>query len=303
MMKRAQAFGKKQFMRLGLEHAGEYKWMTYKHHCNLDRFRTYYGVTPRTCARLWHYMRDSNDPKIRLYKNANPSHLLLAIRFCWRYEREKELGMRFQIRSEKTVRKWVKFYLNRMRLLLPSFMADWDEAYSGLYFLFTVDGTHCPIEEPKPWSSTWSSHKLGGKPGVNYEIGLQIDKPQLFWLYGPLPAGTNDVSVFKQEFMPALEQFTKDKGVTVRGLGDKGYVGVPEFLSIRNDLDPEDVAEFKSRCLARHETFNQKLKMFASLDTRFRHGVEMHQAVFEAIVVLTLIQLATGAISLFVPYL
>ena len=112
MVHRAKTYGKKEFMQLGLELMGEYKWMTYKHHCNIERFRTYYGVTPRTCGRIWHKLRTSNDPDILLEHSANPMHLLLAVRFWWCYEVEKDLGKHFGIKSPKTVWKWVRQYLN-----------------------------------------------------------------------------------------------------------------------------------------------------------------------------------------------
>lgn len=38
-----------------------------------------------------------------------------------------------------------------------------------------VDGTDFRIEEPKPFSSGWYSHKFNG-PGVRYEVGLAIQR-------------------------------------------------------------------------------------------------------------------------------
>jgi hypothetical protein len=41
--------------------------------------------------------------------------------------------------------------------------SSWDEAIDNdLVFFMSVDGTHCPIEEPRPFSTEWSSFKLGG---------------------------------------------------------------------------------------------------------------------------------------------
>lgn len=303
-MTRAIAFSKRQFLQLGLESFGDWKWATYKHHCNVERFRGYFGVTPRTCARIWHELRSSSDGRIRLQKNADPKHLLLAIRFVWRYEVETEAGQRFGIRSPKTVRKWAKDYAHRISLLLPKFTAKWSDAYVGLRFFFTVDGTHCPIHEPKPFDTKWSSHKFGGSPGVNYEIALRLDKPELLWLFGPNPAGRNDITTFKEDgFLDALKQFEANHGVEVRGIGDKGYVGCKEFLSTRNDLDPEELAEFKNRALARQETFNNKLKQFKCLTEVFRqHDIPFHKTCFETVTVLTLVQIQNGSLSLFDPY-
>lgn len=302
-MEYANSYGKKHFMRLGLELMGDYKWMTYKHHCNVDRFRTYYGVTPRTVGRLWHRLRISNDPDIRLGIKADPKHLLLAIRFMWRYEVEEELGKPFGIKSPKTVRKWVRDYLGRVAKLLPSLIPEWSDAHNGVIFFFTVDGTHCPIEEPKPFDTKWSSHKFGGSAGLNYEIALRIDKPQLLWLYGPTPPGSMpDISVFQHAFKKELEKFVGETGSPVRGIGDKGYRGEPDYLSTRNELDPPELAEFKNRALARQETFNQKVKMFDCFRIPFRHGIQFHGIAFRSATVLTLLQLESGGLSLFDPY-
>jgi hypothetical protein len=299
----AEPFGKHDFMRLGLEVAREYKWIKHKHHVNVQDYRTYYGVTPRVTARVWHLLRVSNNPQMRLFHQAKPMHLLLAIRFCWRYEVEKELGKHFNIKSPKTVRKWVKYFLSRLRLLLGTVIPKWSDVYKGLRIFFTVDGTHCLIEEPKPWSSMWSSHKFGGSAGVNYELGLAIDTQTLLWVYGPVPAGAqNDISIFKDYFQDAIDDFALKHGTSFKGLGDKGYRGAPDYISTRNDLDPAEISEFKNRSLARHETFNQKLKMFASLDTRFRHGVDFHAAVFESVCVLVILLLNSDGLSLFDSY-
>jgi hypothetical protein len=227
-------------------------------------------------------------------------HLLLAIRFLWRYEVEKDLGKHFGIKSPKTVRKWVHYYLPRVAQQLPLLMPKWSEAHSGVVFFYSIDGSHCPIEEPKPFSTMWSSHKFGGSAGLNYELGLWIDQPELLWLYGLTPPGSMpDISVFQHAFNQELQNFVDETGAHIRGLGNKGYGGEPAFLSTFNELDTAELAEFKNRALARHKTFNQKLKMFKCLRENFRHGITFHGVAFRCVTVLTLIQLATGAISLF----
>jgi len=165
-------------------------------------------------------------------------------------------------------------------------VSNWNEqAENGLIFSLSVDGTHCPIEEPRPFSTKWSSFKLGGKPGVNYEIGLSIMESKLVWVYGPTPPGKyNDLEVFrcalKQKLPPGK-----------RAIGDKGYSGEQDFISTCNDLDPRELAAFKERVLARHETFNKRLKIFSCLTTKFRHGVDNHKIAFEAVCVITALEL------------
>jgi hypothetical protein len=299
----AKVFSKKEFHAFGLELAGHPQWKAYKHHCNIDRYRQAYGVTPKTVARVWHELRTSNDSQAKLPTNSEPIHLLLSIRFLWRYEVYEDLGRFFGIQSPKTVKKWLWDYLQRIRRMLSLVTPDWMDAYNGLKFFFSIDGTHCAMQEPAPFSVIWSSFKLGGKPGLNYEIALRIDKPQLLWIYGPSPPGAqNDIAVFRTALLGKLQQLTAEHGVHLRGIADKGYRGEPQYLSTRNDLDPPEIAEFKNRVMARHETFNQKMKMFDVLSGIFRHDLELHRVCFESVAVLTVIQLQNKSISLFDPY-
>ena len=144
----------------------------------------------------------------------------------------------------------------------------------------TVDGTHCPINEPKPFSSKWSSHKFGGAAALNYEIGLRINRSQCVWINGPFPAGTPDINVFKKGLMARIP-------VGKKVIGDRGYRGVSEIISTQNyDFDPREISEFKERALARHETFNKRIKTWDCLTTKWRQSHNLHKSTFEAICVL-----------------
>ena len=143
----------------------------------------------------------------------------------------------------------------------------------------SVDGTHFPIEEPQPYSTKWSSHKLGGKPGLNYEIGLSIFDSKLLWIHGPTPPGRyNDITVFRSHL--------KDKIPNGRRvIADLGYRGEVDIVSTKNEFDPHKISEFKDRVMVRHETFNKRIKIFGCMSNKFRHGVKNHKDAFEAICV------------------
>lgn len=297
----AQDYSANEFFVLGLETAGHKRWRQHKPCPKMERFRHRYGVTPQTCAEIWRDLSLSETEECRLATSANPLHLLLAFRFLFKCHEEEELGVFFHL-SPNTDRKWTRLCVVKIKLLLPTKMPTLEEADVGLTFLFTIDGTHCPIEEPRPFSTIWSSHKFGGSAGLNYEIGLRIDKPQLLWLYGPTAPGAQpDITVFRQKFLPVLERHAAD-GRPTRGIADQGYRGEPQYLSTKNDFDLREIAEFKDRACARHENFNQRLKLFKCLSTKWRHGVENHRSAFEAVAVLTIYQLENGSASLFDPY-
>ena len=170
-----------------------------------------------------------------------------------------------------------------------------DSIDSDLIFLLTMDGVHCPIQEPSPWSKVWSSHKLGGDAAVSYKISLRIDKPQLLSVNGPFPAGTSDIDIFRNR-LKALIPAQK------RAIGDDGYKGEPNVISTANEFDCREVCQFKNRALARQESFNSLIKNFDCLRMKFRHGVNNHQVVCEAVCAIVMYKIASNDATLFDAY-
>ena len=174
-------------------------------------------------------------------------------------------------------------------------MGAWEDVDEGFIFDISIDGVHCAIEEPRPFSTKNSSHKLGGSAGVNYELGIKIHRPQLVWVYGPTaPGKDNDLEVFRQSLKHHLPVGTKI-------IADDGYIGEPDYISVNNEFDPPLIAEFKRRVKSRHETFNQRLKCYKCLTTKFRHGRDKHKHSFHAICAITPYQIDNGSTSLFDP--
>jgi hypothetical protein len=305
MVKGSEVNSAEDFMALGLSIAGYDLWKSYKLEANIERFKKHYGVTPTTCADVWRDLKISTDERIHVGKKGKPANLLLACRFLFKYDTQTDLGSFFKIRSDKTVGKWCEIYVSKLALLLRSKkITSFTDADIGLHFLYTVDGTHCPIEEPFPFSTIWSSHKLGGKPGVSYEIALCIYTSRLLWLHGPTPPGKqNDIRVFKEKFMGEIQQYMDSVGGRIiKGLGDKGYRGASKYLSTHNNFDPPEIVEFKDRAMARQETYNQRLKVFKVLTEVFRHPLDFHPTCMEAVNALTVYQLENGSTLLFDPY-
>lgn len=163
--------------------------------------------------------------------------------------------------------------------------------------MITVDGTHCNIEEPSPWSPIWFSHKSNAA-AVNYELGILIHKPQIVWVRGPTPPGLfQDATVFKQALMDRLPTGRK-------AIGDDGYKQEDLFdhISTENDMDPREVAEFKANALSRHEKVNGLLKNFRCFVEAFRHDHGLHECCFKACCAIINKELKNGSISLFDPY-
>ena len=305
-----------QFLKLGLRYAN----YNYPNKCsdktNIKRFQTNFGCHPTTCQKLWEDLQTTPNLDGRINANTKPTFLLIGLRFLWRYQTEEELGRFFKM-SAKTVRNYYHESAKKIYLLLDEILPPLEEIKDErTTFVISIDGTHCPINEPKPWSPKWSSHKLGGKAAVNYEVGLRINKPELAWVYGPVPAGSHtDVVTYRECLKGKLEFINSQLDVKKKVcyemnynivfninliiqfiyiyiciyilfiyqvIADKIYKQEPAFISTSNDLDNMEVAKFKDRVLSRQESFNSLLKNFYCLKTKWRHGEETHGIAFKA---------------------
>jgi DDE superfamily endonuclease len=155
-------------------------------------------------------------------------------------------------------------------------------------FFMSVDGTHCRINEPrKTPSAKWYSHKFKG-PGLTYEIGVGLFESKIVWINGPFPAGESDLHVYQK--MGGLKyNIPENKWV----IADNGYQG-EATISAPNPLDTDAVKLFKKRARARHETINSRVKNFAILEQRFRHAINKHHVVFEAVAVIIQYEMDNG---------
>ena len=162
-------------------------------------------------------------------------------------------------------------------------------------FLLTVDGVHCQIHEPmhptKSKDSSYYSHKFK-RSALNYELGVSVYDNALVWLNGPTKASEHDITLFRSD--NGLKTMIPEGK---RVIADRGYTSRREtaVLSTPNSSDPAEVRKFKSRARARHESFNAKLKNFKVLAECFRHNIDDHKMVFEAICVICQYQLENGS--------
>ena len=94
-------------------------------------------------------------------------------------------------------------------------------------FIITVDGVHCPIEEPTHESFSenkkFFSHKFK-MAALDYELGISIFGQKCVWVSGPYAAGTHDISVFRSRLKHEVIRARKESstGTHYRVLGDRG---------------------------------------------------------------------------------
>ena len=73
------------------------------------RFRSWFGTDPFIVALIWEMLYMCG--WLSKTTKANPSHLLWALHFMKNYETESEGAKNFDGVDEKTLRKWVWFYV------------------------------------------------------------------------------------------------------------------------------------------------------------------------------------------------
>ena len=285
------------WMELGLPAAGFDNFGRRSYESNRTDFKDTYGASPKSLEAMWVDLQSIGE----IDDKANPYNLLVCLRWMKQYPTQKQLRGMFKEMNTHKLRDVTRFWVDRLEALKAIKYKDINDNDDGYMLGYTIDGTHFRIEEPRPWSTKWSSFKFGGAAAVAYEVVLKTNKLELVWLNGPFPAATHDKRIFR---MFGLLDKLKLGPAGRKLIADDGYIAVDllEFLSLRNELDPREIQVYKERCLSRHESFNYRLKTFKCLDSRFRHGVEMHGKVTNAVAVILLYNVDDGE-PLFDPFL
>ena len=268
----AAVFTADKFLLLGLGIACKTDtWKRWKESSKVEEFVNECGVHPRAVAQIWDALRTTPFEEDRIDESIRPLYLLIAYRWIKRYESVKELKKKYGL-GEVRIRwicKTVPAAVAKLRRL--KIEPNWNDD-DGVLLAMTADGVHYQIDEPRPFSSSYKSHKHGSA-GLCYEFGVYAHKNKVAWVNGPYPAGTNDKTIFRNKLQGAIEKKQQERGNNFRVIVDDGYRAndLLHVISLRNELDPKDIAYFKDRALARQETFNGWTKHFHSLNTKFRH--------------------------------
>lgn len=240
-------------------------------------FAACYGPYPLVVADLWNTLVTTANNSIRLDpKKHFFNDFLIALHWLKMTPTERQRKVYLGV-SRDTGRKWSWFYTRRIAKLKDELIV-WPASFSTEYIV-TVDGVHFHIREPThpeyKIDTGFFSHKHGGA-GLDYEIAISIFEPKVLWINGPYPSGIGDREIFKDRLRAMIPN-------GCIALMDRGYRGGGKCVSTVNGLDSDELNEFKTRALARHENFNSRLKRYAILRERFRCDYIKHKVVFEAV--------------------
>lgn len=179
-------------------------------------------------------------------------------------------------------------------LLLHLFKIDWENrkiGSNGSRCLATIDGTDFKIYEPTPFDRKWYSHKTNG-PGLRYEIGIGIQTGWIVWVNGPYPCGAwPDLRIARDGIIMEVEH-----GEML--LADGGYADGNNYFVTPTGHN-NDQSRMMSIARARHETINCLFKQFGILKQTFRHRLDKHDNIFQAIANITQLGIELGETRVF----
>ena len=266
---------------------------------------------PDALAAIWVDLHTCPFVDLRVDDHVTPEQIIVVYRWFNSYESEKELRSAFGF-PEDSIRAWCKDITAKIAGLRKiKIDPNWEDD-DGLTLAVTVDGVHYRTDEPRPFSKSYKSHKMG-QAGLDYEYGIYTHKNKVAWINRPFPAGTNDKTVYRSKLKAAVEKKQKERKNNFKVIADDGYTAndLLKTLSLRNEFDPRDLAYFKDRALSRHERFNGMTKnAYNILCINFRHDPgwnekrehPRHKAVVEAICVTLQYELDLGIKTLLDPY-
>ena len=150
----------------------------------------------------------------------------------------------------------------------------------GNICLMSIDGTHFPIQEPGPFDKKWYSFKHNCS-GLTYEIGVSIKLGEIVWFNGPFPGSTNDLTIFRNSLKKKLSPGEKV-------IADNGYRDYKARLKGEESKQEDyDWRKAHREIRARQEIINRRIKQYRCMSEIFRHGEGKHAKMFQAVIVIT----------------
>jgi hypothetical protein len=236
-------------------------------------FRSAFGVGPVALAKLFNDLQELDRENIN-----NLRYFLITINWLASYMREPQMAGFFHA-DEGTLRGHIADFLAAM-FELSALKIRWKD-WGSRQFIISVDGVHFRIHEPRmDPSAKWMSYKFMSA-GLSYEFAVSLTASEIVWINGPFQASKGDLEIFKEcglaDLMGPGQVAIADRGY--RGAGD----GYEDKLAIRNQMDSDELREYKKLARARHESLNARLKCFEILQTVFRHNISKHESVVHAV--------------------
>jgi hypothetical protein len=265
---------------------------------NLDRFSSHYGFPPQTVAAVL-----NDNPQIR------PKEFFMTLYWWKSYQEEFPLESRWKWHPE-TIRNKLYKVCGQLgeryaeKIVFGGF--EQNQVYLG-----NIDCVHFEWEECRTDpGGKWYSHKHNG-PGLSYEVCVDAVKDRIIWTNGPFPAATHDITIFRGGTKKNGKTTWKKSSlyhkmpVGTQLVGDLGYAGEPDKLSVTLQGHSDETKELFARLKSRGETLFRGYKSLGIMGGKpFRHKgkqgggskeqMAVHKLVFRAITVVMQYNMESG---------
>jgi hypothetical protein len=262
---------------------------------NEQQFRDIYGSTAEVVTVILMDLQTTNNPQSRINFKTDKEieYFFQAHHFLSLYGTESERTATFGtcVRLARD-RVWeIVEKIASLKTEKITWPATWVDGGNCPNFPISVDCSHFVTFEVQtdpiaPQDRRRYSHKTHG-PAVSYEAALSIHECRIVSINGPFPAGVNDLTIFRNKLEALIPTGSK-------AIADKAYRSSRKATTA-SSADAPDLKRFKTRARMRQEALWRRLKQFQSLGNRFRHPIEKHQLVFEAVCVIVQYQFENGS--------
>ena len=280
-------------------------------------FKKHYGSSPNVLATQWEDLQQVDGAEVKMDKKDKRLKgfymFLIAHAYLWSYHRNSsKLAQEFKLVLNRRnaygepIWRWIDIIAGLCKTKIV-WDKDLDDPNTER-FIVSVDGVDFEIWEKKHrlfnQNKKMCSKKHNGA-GLKYEIAMSTFKSKCVWIRGPFRGGKHDISIYRGDENEEDAEIRHELGLPpYEALQDKikpgKYVNADrgyqsgKGIAPPNPSDPKDLAKFKSRGRARHETFNGRLKFYGVLRDCFRHGLHKHKSAFEAVAVTVQYQMDAG---------
>ena len=268
-------------------------------HLSIRRFNAFYGVPPVTVRAIF------NDLKAD-YPLATLHYLLLALNWLKLYSTEPVLSGRWK-HCDEHICKMTKEYARMMQSLMET-KITFDGFDPKETYWISVDTVNFRTQEFRlDPSADWYDFKSNSS-GLKYEFACALRRPEIVWVNGPKPCGLSSDSTMFRGGKKDDEEGDLDTTALYhmlpegkKAIGDSGYEGMPEKVTITRDGQSKDLKQFLGRAKNRQESLHTRLKSFNCLYHRFCHGkstqnkMELHKMCVEAVCVIVQYDMENGS--------
>ena len=272
----------------------------------------FFGAPIIVIAKIWELIEANNIEEDDVPQRNKKEYLLWALHYLKEYPNQTVMCKTmqrqfFQKITEKTLRKWVWYYIKEVRYLEPVVIV-WEHRKTndrGDDCMSSVDCIDCSFQQikiPNPekpgkmmLNLALYSHKFNG-PALRYEVATSILSDDIVWINGPFaPGDWNDLMIFRHSLIHQLE-------VGERMEADDIYVGeAPRWIVCPASVTTtEEMLPMTKRVEGRHEALNKHIKNWNCLTRRFHskgptdEKIEKHGDMFRACAVIKQVAMQMG---------